>query len=555
MRSLKIVMQLLAEGHCRMKPLLNLIPLKYTIRIVTSFLIVSVITVAHAQEKLEFDKSKLPDGGSGFPPEVKQTAEILKIFYAENQMQSIWIGTTRMSQFLHKLKNAETDGLQTEHYPVEKLTELSQVVDKVDQQSKAIIEAWFSAYFLKYTSDLKLGRFKPREVDPELHWRTKTINKIDALRRLAQMNSVDAFFDRWQPRNPAYIVLKQTLAQYRSLQKKGGWPSVSEGAVLKPQMSDPRVSEIRARLAVTDGAKIAVPDEKSFLFDEDLVLAVKNFQQRHGLDADGVVGPSTLKSMNVSIEERIRQIILSMERWRWMPEDYGAHFLAVNIARYKLFSIRNLRIEDEMAVVVGTPYHRTPVFSSEMKYLVINPYWNVPRSIATKELLPKLKNNAAALAAGGYEVLSGGKPVNMTATDWSAYSKQNFPFTIRQKPGPKNALGTIKFIFPNRFNVYLHDTPAQTLFDKTARAFSHGCIRVSRPTDLAEWVLKETPGWNRRRIEQTLNSGKRVQVNLTKPLKVHIIYSTAWVGRDGQINFGPDIYGRDKKLYRTLYSG
>ena len=540
-------------GRRQMNNSLNIV-LKLLVLIIIFHVIISLaIEPVSAQKKLEFDESKLPQGGASFPSEVIETSEVLKKFYNENEMRSIWIGTSRMSQLIQRLERADIDGLRVQDYPIGKLLELHKVSNQVDKQSEAIIEAWFSAYFLNYASDLKLGRFKPREVDPELHWRTKKIDRVDALRKLAQSKSVDSFFDRWQPQNPVYLTLKRTLSQFRSLQKKGGWPIVSEGKPLKPQMSDPRIREIRARLAVTDGANLALPEQQLSNYDSDLVQTVKNFQNRHGLEADGIIGPKTLQSMNVSIEERIRQIVLSMERWRWMPEDYGDHFLAVNIARYKLFSVKNLKIEDEMPVVVGTPYHRTPVFSSEMKYLVINPYWNVPRSIATKELLPKLQNNPAALVADGYEVLSGNRAVDITSINWTSYNRQNFPFSIRQKPGPKNALGSIKFIFPNSYNVYLHDTPAQSLFEKTARAFSHGCIRVSRPADLAEWVLGETPGWNRDRINQALEAGKRVQVNLDKPLKVHIVYSTAWVGRDGQMHFGPDIYSRDKKLYQTLY--
>jgi murein L,D-transpeptidase YcbB/YkuD len=507
-----------------------------------------------AQEQLDFDRSKLPIDGPSFPPQVLRSAEILKEFYRKTKMQSIWLGTDRMPQLISRLRFANADGLDPRDYPIAKLEELYGIVDSVvDKQSRAIIEAWFSAYFLQYASDLKLGRFKPRRVDPELHWRKKVIDEVEALEDLSKAKSLSAFFDNWQPQTPPYLALKGILTQYHAIEQSGGWPMVSEGETLKPGMTSPRLAEVRARLAVTDNrfldAETGNPDE----YGPDLVEAVKAFQKRHGVENDGVIGKNTIKEMNVSVEQRIRQLVISMERWRWMPEDYGTHFIGVNIARYKLIYVRDMSIEDEMRVVVGKPYHRTPVFSGQIKYLVINPYWNVPRSIATAEMLPKLKANPKSVAANGFEAVLDGRRVALTSINWRQYSRRDFPFRLRQKPGRKNALGRIKFMFPNEFNVYLHDTPAQSRFESASRAFSHGCVRVKRPIDLAERSLSETPGWNRSRIQAVLASGKRTIVNLAKPLNVHIVYSTAWMGMDNEVHFGPDVYKRDEKLYRILY--
>ena len=522
-----------------------------------SFCICPLMTANHAaqaQEQLKFDKSKLPVDGTSFPAQVLKSAEILKAFYKKTNMTSIWLGTDRMPQLIARMRSAKADGLNPTDYPIDKLQELLSVLDRVaDKQSRAIIEAWFSAYFLQYASDIKLGRFKPRKVDPELHWRKKVIDEVKVLEDLSRSQSVSAFFDSWQTQNPAYLALKRALADFHAIEKSGGWPSVSLGEVLKPGMKSPRVAEIWARLAVTDKSLSASKEDDPELYGPNLVDAVKAFQAQHGLENDGVLGKKTLTEMNVPVRQRIRQLVISMERWRWMPEDYGTHFIGVNIARYKLFYVRDLRIEDEMRVVVGLPYHRTPVFSGEIKYLVLNPYWNVPRSIATKEMLPKLKADPNSVSANGFEAVQEGKAVDVARINWTQYSRQNFPFRLRQKPGPNNALGRVKFMFPNRFNVYLHDTPAQTKFESAARAFSHGCVRVHRPIDLAERVLSETPGWDRARIDATLASGKRTIVNLENPIKVHIVYSTAWIGADSKVHFGPDIYKRDQKLYRVLY--
>jgi murein L,D-transpeptidase YcbB/YkuD len=271
------------------------------------------------------------------------------------------------------------------------------------------------------------------------------------------------------------------------------------------------------------------------------------------MEPDGVLGPKTLFQLNISAEVRVRQIVANMERWRWMPEDLGDHYVIVNIAGFELKRVRANTVEERMRVVVGKPYHKTPIFSDKMEYLEINPYWNVPTSIATREELPKLQSDPSALAEKGFEVVRGDEVVDVRAINWSRYSRTNFPFRLRQRPGPSNALGRVKFMFPNRFNVYLHDTPAQSLFARAERAFSHGCIRVARPIDLAEQILAQKPDWSRRRIEKVLASGKRTVVPLSEPLNVHITYATAWRQSNDTVHFAPDIYRRDEALRRALF--
>jgi murein L,D-transpeptidase YcbB/YkuD len=309
---------------------------------------------------------------------------------------------------------------------------------------------------------------------------------------------------------------------------------------------------MRARLRAS--GDITVDSAKPDVYDPALVMAVKRFQKRHGLEPDGVVGKQTVAAMNVAVEERIRQIVLNMERWRWLPEDLGDRYILVNIAGFKLTLVDSGAVWDRMRVAVGKPYRRTPVFSDRIRYLEFNPYWTVPYSIATRDLLPKIKKNPGILKVKGYELLRDGKSVAPETINWSSLSRKNFPYTLRQKPGPKNALGRVKFMFPNQFAVYLHDTPGRQVFGHASRAFSSGCIRLARPIDLAELVLRETPGWKRERIDAVLETGKRTVVNLAKRLPVHLTYSTAWSGEGGTINFRPDIYGRDKSLHEALFS-
>jgi murein L,D-transpeptidase YcbB/YkuD len=266
-----------------------------------------------------------------------------------------------------------------------------------------------------------------------------------------------------------------------------------------------------------------------------------------------VLGKQSLFQLNIPVESRIRQITLSMERWRWMPESLGDNYIMVNIAGYELVHVRNGVTHDRMRVVVGRPYYQTPVFSERMTYVEINPYWNVPHSIAVNEELPKLQSQPAALAERGYEVLVGDTPTNVTAINWNNYSPGNFPFRLRQKPGERNALGQVKFMFPNQFNVYMHDTPSRGLFSETERARSHGCIRLARPLDMAEQVLLNVPGWDRKRIDAVVARQERTVVSLKTPLDVHITYSTAWRDDDDRVHFRPDIYQRDAKLHLALF--
>jgi len=477
----------------------------------------------------------------GLPLPVRQRYEPLNVYYQEEAGPLLWVGSDRMSALVDRLSVAQMDGLDRADYPIDQLAELADVVDQTDIRGKAIIELYFSAAFLEYASDLQVGRFLPRTVDPNFFLQEKEIDPVAALNGALNANDLDVFFDRWQPQASGYSDLKRSLAEYQALDATGGWPMVPLGETLKPGMSDPRVPALRARLAVTEAVAAAAPPGGEAFYGDDLVAAVQAFQARHGLEIDGVVGNQTVIALNVPVAER----------WRWMPDELGTDHLMVNIAGFDLRFVRDGQLADRMAVVVGKPYHKTPVFSHAIKTVVLNPYWYVPSSIAIKEELPKLKSNPGGLAAQGFEAVQGDSVVPVTAVDWRRYGPGNFPFSLRQRPGPRNALGQAKFLFPNKFNVYLHDTPARSLFAKPERAFSHGCIRLERPIDLAEEVLSLQGGWNRQAIDRVIASGERAVVPVETPLPVHITYFTAWVD-NGQANFRADIYQQDEKLIAAL---
>jgi murein L,D-transpeptidase YcbB/YkuD len=487
------------------------------------------------------------------PLPIKRRREALQAYYHESNGALLWLGTKRASALVGRLKAAESDGLDPRDYPSKQLAELNTLSATTDKRGLAIVELYFSAAFLEYASDLKVGRFLPNKVDPNFFLEGRSIDQLAALKSLAQAASLDQFFADWQPSHPIYAELRAELARYRALAARGGWGNVPLGPTLHPGESDPRVPVIRARLAVTDADVARAAPGEPAAYDDALVEAVKHFQARQGLAVDGVIGGSTIVAMNVPVADRINSIIATMERVRWMPEDLGRRFVIVNIAAFELRRLDGGAVKERMTVVVGKPYHRTPVFSDRIRYVEFNPYWNVPAGIAIKEELPKLRSNPDRIAAQGFEAVQGDRVMSLQSIDWSRYGAGHFPFQLRQRPGANNALGRVKLMFPNPHNVYLHDTPARSLFSRTERAFSHGCIRLARPLELAEQVLRagDVDGWDSDRISRVVASAKTTVVNLREPLPVHITYLTAWVD-GGVANFRGDIYGHDKKLLAAL---
>ena len=312
-------------------------------------------------------------------------------------------------------------------------------------------------------------------------------------------------------------------------------------------MESPRVAALRARLAMTgdlEGPMEAVAPE---LFDAAVEEAVKRFQQRHGLDADGVVGRQTLAELNVPVEARIAQLRVNMERVRWIFRDLEPRFILVNIARYRVLLVENGEVVWSTRAVVGRPYRQTPLFRARMTYLEFNPTWTVPPTILREDLLPDIRRDPSVLQQRNMTVLDHqGRRVDPDTIDWSSTTARNFRYMIRQEPGPENALGQVKFMFPNQYHVYMHDTPARGLFRRAARGFSSGCIRLERPFELADILLAGTQ-WDAAAVA----SGRTRVVNLPQPITVLIIYGTA-VPEDGRIHFADDIYRRDARLLAAL---
>jgi murein L,D-transpeptidase YcbB/YkuD len=348
------------------------------------------------------------------------------------------------------------------------------------------------------------------------------------------------------PRVFLYDRFKTALAEYRAIQANGGWASVPSGPTLRPGMTDERVPALAARLTVTRDlpAASAAP---SALYDETLVAAVQRFQARHGLAADGVVGAGTLAALNVPVAARIDQLRVSLERAREVFYDPESDFLVVNVAGFQLYHVRRGEIVWRTRVQVGQPYRQTPIFRAEMTYVVVNPTWTVPPTVFRNDILPAVRRTPAYLASRHIDVFdSGGAAVDPASVDWSS---RNPPYRLVQRPGPDNALGRIKFMFPNEHSVYLHDTPSRDLFSRDSRAFSSGCIRVENPFELVQQLLGERA---RARLDAVVTSGRTQTIFLDKPMTVMLLYWTAEVDGTGRVSFFPDVYQRDQAVIAAL---
>lgn len=493
-------------------------------------------------------------GAAGTDPAAERLVAI-RDFYSARDFSSLWAAKGKPNDKAQAardvLHGADRDGLIPDDY----LAGVTPLPEKFsDAGEVAQFEISMSDAILHFLGDLRTGRVAPSRLDPDLFVANAVIDRRAALEAIAAAPDLRGVVVAYTPANPVYRNLRDSLAAYRRLAAMGNWPTVPDGPKLTLGDSGPRVKTLRARLAAT--IDLLDPDIESETFDDALKQATIVFQKRHGLDPDGVVGRATRAALNVSVESRIAQIMLNMERWRWMPDDLGERHVLVNIPAFSLQGIENGRIRTEMRVVVGKEYRRTPVFSDRISYLELNPFWHVPPKIAANDVLPKILADPTYVTSAGFSVLDGwganARTLDPAAIEWSALGPGKFPYKLRQNPGPQNALGRVKFMFPNKHDVYLHDSPARELFGRTLRTFSSGCIRVERPLDLAAFVLDDQAGWRRADIEQAIAGKDTRIVRLDTPVPVHLTYFTAWSSEDGTVNFRQDIYGRDSALAKAL---
>lgn len=498
-------------------------------------------------------------------------------FYSQRNFKPLWTSedgvNLRAERLLSLLGKADEEGLRAGDYLPEALgafaIEQRPALDGDEATARLDIELTVAA--VKYAQHASAGRVVPSRLSKYVDINPEAVAAGDVLTALSRTVRPDKYLARRHPTHVAYGEFKTELARLRLEAEKQNEITVPDGGLLKFNNVDDRVLIIRAKLksiALLEPKITVVNSEfeaeteadltntekssaNSPVYDKDLLAAVKRFQKRSGLSPDGVVGPATTRAMNSdSSAERIEKLVLNIERLRWMPDDFGPRHVLVNQASFQVKLIEDGEIIHQAKVIVGKYKHQTPSFSDEMEFVVINPYWNVPRSIATKEMLPHLLANPSYLDEKGFEVHGRSGKVSSGSVDWDDYEGQVLPFDFRQPPGAGNALGVVKFLFPNRHNVYLHDTPTKHLFSQPTRTYSHGCVRVHNADQFADVILKRE-GWTPNRIRKAIGTGENRKVTLKKKVSVHIAYFTAWTDGGAPAYF-KDIYGLDDLLKRAL---
>jgi len=481
--------------------------------------------------------------------------DLLREVYAAQAYEPLWTSDKKIRELTSLLRESVDHGLRPEDYHlplIEKLT-----ADSATNPGPAVSagrDILLTEGLMLYSYHRRYGKVKASDLYPEFNFTREPFSHeppVEFIHKALGFDNMAAFINATTPSADYYELLRAQLERYRQLAAKGGWPPVPEGPALRKNDRDQRVMAIRSRLQVT-GELPEAETTGAEDFDDALEQAVKTFQSLNGLAVDGVVGKQTIAAMNVAAATRVDQLRLSLERLRWVAQDAGDEFIAVNIAGFRLSYVEQRNIVWTTRVMVGTSYRKTPVFHSELTYVEFNPTWTVPPTILRQDKLPAIKKDPEFLEANNFSVIDrAGHKVDPATIDWGAYGK-SIPYTLRQEPGPNNALGRVKFIFPNPYFVFMHDTPQRALFEKPERTFSSGCIRVENPLELAELVLRHKDNFNPADMQKILDSGRTQRVLLDKPLPVLILYLTAALDPSGKARFYRDIYERDAAVLRLL---
>lgn len=479
----------------------------------------------------------------------------LRRFYAERGFDPAWTDDAGLAPaapgLVALVRQAEREGLEPQHYHPDAIERRQGIADLA---ARAELDLLITDAVMEYAVDLRAGRVTPRQIAPELAAVPPRLDPQWIARAALAAPDLAAFLTGFTPPHPQYAALREVLKRYRTVAAAGGWPAAGEGPVLKPGMQDAGVPALRRRLAAT--GDYAGKDLSSTLYDAPLQAAVKRFQSYNGLDQDGVVGVSTRAALNVTASRRVGQIIANMERWRWLEDDLGERHVMVNIPGYTLKAVAPGVEPLRMPVIVGTVERPTPVFSHRINHLVFNPTWTIPPTVARNDILPKLIRNPGYLKEHDITLYeswaAGARKLDARGIDWRSVGSRITRYRMRQDPGPKNSLGQIKFMFPNDFDVYLHDTPARDKFSRNARGLSSGCVRVGDPEALARFLMEGMEDWTADRRRQVLEAGETKTVWLRQSVPVHLTYQTVFVDEAGRTQFREDIYDRDGAFMNAL---
>ncbi|HEY8958009.1 L,D-transpeptidase family protein [Chitinophaga sp.] len=487
--------------------------------------------------------------------------EYIRNFYRKRDYHFAWINkdglTEQAGNFINMMKNDAAYGIKDSSLmnpDLQRLTDTLLVSDvglKPGDTAVPRIEMLLTAQFFAYGNKVWGGL--TADTAKDLEWFIPR-KKIDMESLLDSMvNKKNNAFEDDEPVNRQYIMLRQQLKKLAKIESSVKWDSIrTTQKSFKKGDSAEVIAAVKARLEAYGDLP---GTDTSKRFNAALDSALRNFQLRMGLKEDGLITKGVLDALNTPVQDRIQKILVNMERLRWVPIEPTTDYILVNIPQFKMHAYDKGKLSWSCNVVVGKPGANTVIFTKDLRYIVFSPYWNVPPGILGGEVLPGLKRSGGAyLARQNMEIVgASGKVIAPGSINFAKYSGANFPYIVRQKPGGKNSLGKVKFLFPNEYNIYLHDTPARYLFGENKRSFSHGCIRVAEPKRLAEWLLRGDSAWTEKKIDEAMNGNKEKYVTIKEKVPVFIVYFTAFVDSDGRLNFRDDVYGHDKKLAASLF--
>lgn len=495
-------------------------------------------------------------------PEIKgepihNTEIISEIYEKENDLPFEKWEEAEIDQMILAIEDISQDGLHPKDYHYSSIKNLKESIfdsDTAAVEDVAELEVLLTDAFVLMAAHLAAGKTDPEKIDPQ--WsaarRNLNINYESLLDSALQNGNITKSLSQLAPTHREYRNLKKALDKYKILQANGGWDKlVISASKLELGMKHEDVPKLRKRLQATQRNFVSTPKDSLF-FDEQLHEQVLQFQKTNGLTADGVVGKGTVETLNIPVEERVATIKANLERWRWLNDDLGIKRVMVNIANYEMNVYEADSVIFTSKAIVGKPFRKTPVFSAKMTYMVLAPTWTVPPTILKQDVIPAVAKNQNYLKQKNMKILrSDGSEVDPSSIDWQKASS-SFPYRIVQSPGKDNALGDVKFMFPNPYSVYIHDTPTKELFLQTDRSFSSGCIRINKPLEFAAFLLQDRPEWDFSRIKKAVADGKEKSISLANPLPVHILYLTAWADEEGNAYFSKDVYERDAPLLKAL---
>ncbi len=498
-------------------------------------------------------------------PEYQPYQKKMEKFYTRRNFQPAWSKDYKFipqaQMLVNYLNHMNKHGLQTDSANIIALknvikksndTQWFRLKDK--QETFVYADMLLSASFFKDSQKIWRGHFKNDDLENLWKIKHKKIKYGKTLDSILSSGTNDPFTE-FEPLHKDYKELKTVLNKYTAISQNGGWPTVDpQGKVLIKGDIAPEIIALRKRLYLSGDLSHF---ENNKTFDQELEQAVMHFQYRHRLKEDGIVKGETLKEMNIPVEDRIEQITINMERWRWVPEEPSEKYILVNIPEFKMHVFEKNSEIYNMKVIVGRSGAYTPIFSDQIEKIVINPSWIVPAKIATTELVPMIKRDTSILSKQNIEIFtdySFNTMVDPDTIDWGNLDARKFTYVLKQKSNFYNPLGHIKFLFPNEFDIYLHDTPSDHLFEESERNFSHGCIRIEDPVWLASYLLKDEPQWNKKKLYEAIYRQEEKSILLKEKLPVFILYFTTWVDEKGTIHFLKDIYDHDKQLKSILES-